>query len=163
MYKIISKDHREAEKYLSLIEKLDREYREIEGASYYVVENQHRITAYAAVEKKGDRYILHRIYVEEGKRYHSVGSKLISYIVSSAQREKVDRIVTSFGCADERTAFFTKNSFRKEKDSYILDGIQKRNERTREGMRGTWVVFNPFVSMLRPLPAISLPGRPTAA
>jgi|GEM_PF-419747 len=151
MYKVISKGHKEAEKYLPMIEELDKEYKEIPEAEYYVVENHHRVIAYAAVVKEGEEYLLHKIYVEEGERYHSVGTKLLNYIGSSAQRGRVDRITTSFGCTDERTTFFIKNSFREEEDSYILDGIQKRNERTKEGMRGTWVsiVINVVLAALK--------------
>lgn len=150
MYKLIDINHRERERYLEELGKLDTALNLDEGiADLFVVEKNHRVIAYAAVER-GEEYLLHRIFVEEEERYHSVGTKLLRFVESTAMREGVD--ILRSRCSQEISdTFFIKNNFRVYKGEHLLDNIQKKRERTREGIRGTWVsiIINILLAILK--------------
>jgi len=151
MYKLIDIKHKERERFLAEIKELDPGLDPGEGvADLFVVEKNHRPIAYAIVERGENEYFLQRIFVEEKERYHSVGTKLLKHIESSAMREGIDTMKSR--CSEEIShTFFIKNSFRIQEEEYLLDNIQKKRERTREGIRGTWIsiIINVILSILK--------------
>ncbi len=150
MYKLIDANHKKRDKYLEEVRKLDTtlDLKERLG-DLFVVEKNHRVIAYAAVER-GEEYLLQRVFVEEEERYHSVGTKLLRFIESTAMREGVD--ILRSRCSEEISdTFFIKNSFSIHQGEYLLDNIQKKLERAKEGIRGTWVsiIINIILSILK--------------
>lgn len=150
MYKLIDANHKKRDKYLEEVGKLDTtlDLKERLG-DLFVVEKNHRVIAYAAVER-GEEYLLQRVFVEEEERYHSVGTKLLRFIESTAMREGVD--ILRSRCSEEISdTFFIKNSFSIHQGEYLLDNIQKKLERAKEGIRGTWVsiIINIILSILK--------------
>lgn len=150
MYKLIDANHKKRDKYLEEVRKLDTtlDLKERLG-DLFVVEKNQRVIAYAAVER-GEEYLLQRVFVEEEERYHSVGTKLLRFIESTAMREGVD--ILRSRCSEEISdTFFIKNSFSIHQGEYLLDNIQKKLERAKEGIRGTWVsiIINIILSILK--------------
>lgn len=150
MYRIVREKHRDYKRYVDMTAEMDQGFTPSEGSCLYLVEKDDRVVAYAQVEEGGDLYILHRIYVEEESRYHSVGTKLMNYILSSALRKGADELTIKYN-EEEGNLFFEKNLFQKIEEGYSYKGIQKRKERTREGIKGTWIsiIINIVLSALK--------------
>ena len=99
MYKLIDSSHKQWDEYLSKFQKLDEKYwlnRKLGGLvedySYFAVEINHKLVGYAIIEDRKDEYFIERVFIDENRRYESLGTKLIKHIFFTALRHKKDKI-----------------------------------------------------------------------
>lgn len=157
MYKLIESSHKQWDEYLQRFQEIDGKYwinrktsSLVEDYSYFAVEINHKLVGYAIIEDRKDEYFIERVFIDEDRRYESLGTKLIKHIFFTALRHKKDTLRISAGDGSlER--FFVKNYFELIGDEFVLQNIQKQNERSKEGIRGTWVsiIINVLLSFLK--------------
>ncbi len=149
MYRIIPSIHKDYDSYVEKLKKIDSEYLE-EKADLYVLEKEDGIEGYALLREEGKRIKLLRIFVVEGKRYCSIGTKLLNHIKGIALRKNIDEVFIAYSKADT-VHFFEKNTFIKLEGGYSFKGIKKIKARTTEGLKGTWVsiIINIILSVLK--------------
>lgn len=118
------------------LKNVDKNFIFDENGKYFISRDKTDIFAYALILESDEGYILKRIIVEENKRYKSHGTKLIDYIINYALKHKIDS-VRIYDIQNED--YFNKKGFFREEGALVCHGIQKKSERMKEGMKGTWV------------------------
>ncbi len=134
MYRILK--GKELEDNILFLKNMDEEFVYDENGKYFLLKDKNNIFAYALILESNEGYSLKRIFVEKNKRYQSYGTKLLDYIINYALKHGVDSVRI---LDDQEESYFGKKGFLKEGNNLVCHGIQKRNERVREGLKGTWV------------------------
>lgn len=145
MYKVISKNDKNLQEYLKKLERFDSDFECLDTSLYFIVEDLNGVIAYACINSSMSSYELTNIVVKSEFRYHSYGTKLINFIVSTGMRNNIQKIIVKKIQGDD--TFFLKSGFFIDKNShYVLDNIQQQRLRTREGVKGTLVSI--FINIL---------------
>jgi cation diffusion facilitator family transporter len=128
---------------LSTLRDMDREFVYEEKGKYFLLTDKKDISAYALILETAEGYILKRIFVKQEKRYQSLGTKLLDHVINYALKHGIDSIKIE---EIVEKSYFEKKGFYIEKDAMTYDGIQKKNERLKDSVRGTWISI--FVNVL---------------
>ncbi|WP_320046627.1 GNAT family N-acetyltransferase [uncultured Ilyobacter sp.] len=128
---------------LSTLMEMDEEFIYKEKGKYFLLTDKKDISAYALIFETVDGYILKRIFVKKEKRYQSLGTKLLDHVINYALKHGIDTLKIE----DIREeSYFEKKGFSIEKNVMIYHGIQKKNERLKDSVKGTWISI--FVNVL---------------
>ena len=128
---------------LSLLKEMDEDFiYEVKG-KYFLLTDKKNILAYALVLESADGYVLRKIFVKMEKRYQSYGTKLIDHIINYALKHGVDSVKIQ---DTEEESYFGKKGFLREKDVLVYHGIQQKNERLKDSVKGTWISI--FINVL---------------
>ncbi|WP_372712799.1 cation diffusion facilitator family transporter [Ilyobacter sp.] len=128
---------------LSLLKEMDEDFiYEVKG-KYFLLTDKKNILAYALILESADGYILRKIFVKMEKRYQSYGTKLIDHIINYALKHGIDSVKIQ---DTEEESYFEKKGFFREKDVLVYHGIQQKNERLKDSVKGTWISI--FINVL---------------
>jgi cation diffusion facilitator family transporter len=128
---------------LSLLKEMDEDFiYEVKG-KYFLLTDKKNILAYALILESADGYVLRKIFVKMEKRYQSYGTKLIDHIINYALKHGIDSVKIQ---DTEEESYFEKKGFFREKDVLVYHGIQKKNERLKDSVKGTWISI--FINVL---------------
>jgi cation diffusion facilitator family transporter len=146
MYRVLSGN--ELGDTIPSLKRMDNNFIFEETGKYFILKEKGDILAYALIMESNEGYILKRIVVVEDKRYKSHGTKLVDHIINYALKHKVDS-VKIYDVQEE--SYFSKKGFFREGEALVCHGIQKKNERVKEGMKGTWIsiVINILLSIFK--------------
>ncbi|ADO82898.1 cation diffusion facilitator family transporter [Ilyobacter polytropus] len=141
MYRVLS--GRELADNLSTLREMDTEFIYEEKGKYFLLTDKKDISAYAFILETSEGYILKRILVKKEKRYQSLGTKLLDHVINYALKHGVDSLIIE-DIIEE--SYFEKKGFSIVKNKMIYHGIQKKNERLKDSVKGTWISI--FVNVL---------------
>ncbi|WP_319370518.1 GNAT family N-acetyltransferase [uncultured Ilyobacter sp.] len=146
MYRVLSAE--ELGDNLSKVKDIDEDFIYEEKGKYFLLTDKKNVLAYALILETDDGYILKRILVKLEKRYQSLGTKLLDHIINYALKHGIDSIKIENVIGE---SYFEKKGFSKESGALIYHGIQKKNERLKDSVKGTWVsiIINVLLSIFK--------------
>lgn len=134
MYKhYLSKN--ELEDKLNEILEIDENFRIYsEDEEYFTIEKKDKVIAYAQLKKREGNYLLQRIFVKNGERFKSYGTKLMNFVLNKGIK-KGDIVIENY---QELEGFLKKRGFKKEHDRYLIKDIEKKDDRKKEGNKAIY-------------------------
>lgn len=129
MYKILSPQ--EIENKIDYFKHLDSKFKLNYNDLYFVVEKKKEIIGYAMLSQIDNNYFLDRIFIRENERFKSYGTKLINFIINN-EIKKGNLVIQD---TNEVITFFDKYGFNKKDGLYIIENIENKNNRQKEGKK----------------------------
>ena len=146
MYKIYK--FNEIKNDLVELHEIDPKFIDEEDGNYFCIKDGDEIIGYALVRAEDNNYFLDRVFVRDGFRYKSNGTKILKFVVNHARGKHVDKII----CENKEIADFLKKYGFKEGNNYLeLDNIQYENQRVKEGKKVVLssIIQNIFLAVMK--------------
>ena len=146
MYKIYK--FNEIKNDLVELHEIDPKFIDEEDGNYFCIKEGDEIIGYALVRAKDNNYFLDRVFVRDGFRYKSNGTKILKFVVNHARGKHVNKII----CENKEIAdFLKKYGFKEGKNCLELDNIQYENQRVKEGKKVVLssIIQNIFLAVMK--------------
>lgn len=146
MYKIYKFD--EIKNELVKLHEIDPNFIDDKNGDYFCIKDEDEIIGYALVKKIENNYLLERMFVKEGLRYKSNGTKILKFVVNHGRGKRINKII----CNNKDIENFLKKYGFKECNGHLeLDNIQCVNQRVTEGKKVVMssIIQNIFLAILK--------------